>query len=190
MATPKNGFTPYSQNGGPITGLTRQYALATANAFFIGDAVDIKADGFLHQVSGVGDRVAGVIVDLYGLDANGYRRELTFNQPGGGVYIASGAGGYADILVDENAVFIAALDVTASTGLIGQSVNVSSGTPNTTIGRSGQSLAVPATSVQAHFQIVGISPFEKVSRKDDIANPAGVLVRIAQARFGPAGAAI
>lgn len=181
MAYPRRGFVAAQTLGDEC--ILRQFEVeANATiAYFIGDATALNASGKLITVTAcVNANYAGVIQGLFAkINDVDPPRPLTFNQPTGGPYLTTGQSGFALVNVNPNQVYVAQLDVTASTGLIGQTVHVSSGTPNTRAGISGQNLRGTSLSTSADnaFKIVGLAPNELNSGRGDKPAGSGVLVK-------------
>lgn len=178
----RNGFQPVSTLGGgqTFTQLVRVNAGAN-NAFFIGDPVYLVS-GKLTPVTASAGNYVGVIHAVYGLSGDGNKpKPLTFNQPTRGPYLVTAQEGYAQVCFDSNQTYIAQLDVSASAGLIGKTVNVSAGAPNTAAGISGYNLkgTTLSTSADNPFKIVGIAPTELVAGYGrDLPAGSAVLVKM------------
>ena len=163
----RNGFMPYRSLGGGQTLLNLVPVNAGSNnEFFIGDPVYLTS-GKLTPVTASAGNYVGVIHQLYSkstTDGN-KPKPLTFNQPGRGPYLVSAQEGYASVCFDPNQTYLAQIDVSASAGLIGKTINVSAGAPNKQAGISGYNLkgATLPTSADNPFKIVGLAPTELVN---------------------------
>ena len=163
----RNGFVPYRSLGGGNTLLNLQRVNAGANnAFFINDAV-YETSGKLSTVTASAGNYVGVIHALYSLSSTDGNKPkpLTFNQPGSGPYLVTAQEGYAAVCYDPLQTYIAQIDVSASAGLVGKTINVSAGAPNTRAGISGMNLkgSTLSTSADNPFKIVGLAPTELVN---------------------------
>lgn len=184
MATPRNGFVASRTMTGknPVLRMFKVKVDAT-NAYFIGDPVALDANGFaVIATASVTSNFLGVIHSCYGDPGNDFDppRQLTFNQPTRGPYIVTGASGFALVNIDTEQLYVVQLDVTASSGLIGATVHVSAGTPNTAAGISGFNLrgASIGTGATNPFMIVGIAPGEQITGRGDKAAGSGVEVKL------------
>lgn len=162
----RNGFQPVSTLGGgqTFTQLVRVNAGAN-NEFFIGDPVYLTS-GKLSPVTASSSNYVGIIHAVYGLSTDGNKpKPLTFNQPSRGPYLTSAQEGYALVCFDSNQTYIVQIDVSASAGLIGKTINVSAGAPNKAAGISGYNLKGSTLGVSADnpFKIVGLAPTELVN---------------------------
>lgn len=145
---------------------------------YAGDPVALNASGQVALVTAsTSVNFAGVIQAVYGkrTDANSPPRALTFNQPASGPYLVSGQSGFALVNTDPDTTYIAVLDATASSGLVGQTVNVSAGAGNSRAGVSGYSLAAATLGASAEhpFKIVGIAPEQQINGFGDAFTSAG-----------------
>lgn len=188
MATPKNGFVPCRSLTGtrPLTKTFKVKADAN-NAFGIGDPVFYNNDGTVSPVTAaVSGNFAGVITAVYKTNSANEKIALTFNQPSTGPYLVTGQAGFADVIIDSNKTFVAQIDVSASAGLIGNTVHVSAGAPNNATGISTYSLkgSTLGTDAERPFKIIGIAPAEQITGKwsDKPAN-SGVEVKLVSTVF-------
>lgn len=189
MATPRNGFVASRTLTGknPVLRMFKVKVDAT-NAYFQGDPVALDANGFAVIVTAaVSANYLGVIHSLYGDPGNDFDppRALTFNQPTRGPYLVTGASGFALVNVDTEQLYVVQLDVTASSGLIGATVHVSAGAPNTAAGISGFCLkgSTIGTDAERPFKIVGIAPGEQTTGRGDKAAGSGVEVKLNSSIF-------
>jgi hypothetical protein len=167
MATPRNGFIRSRTLTGKRPVLRQfQVNVDSNSAYFAGDPVVLLSTGKVALCTASSSaNFAGVIESVGLIGPSGEFQQLTFNQPTRGPYLTSGQTGYAMVNVDPETCYIAQLDVTASVGLVGQTVSVSGGTPNTRAGISGFNLrgASLGTGAEGAFKIVGIAPTETIN---------------------------
>jgi len=181
MAFPRCGFVASRHLTGQKPVLKQFEVEAGANnAFFIGDPVVLTAAGKIIPVTAAASaNFSGVIAAVYG-KINDYDppRPLTFSHPTNGPYLTTGQSGFALVNVDPNQLYIAQLDVTASIGLIGATIGISAGTPNTAVGRSGYNLkgSTVGTDAERPFKIVGLAPSELITGRGD--KPAGCGIEV------------
>lgn len=182
MATPRNGFVASRHLSGGRASLKTYPVKADANnAFAIGDPVVLRSDGTVAPVTAaVSANFLGVIQGLYRTNSANERIELTFNQPSTGNYLVTGQAGFAQVNVDPDQLYIVQLDVTASVGLVGNTVHVSAAAPAST-GISRYSLAgtTLGTDAERPFKIIGIAPTELINKLGgDFAPGSGVEVKL------------
>lgn len=180
MAFPRKGFVASNTFGDKPTLQMFEVEAGATSAYFINDPVSLNSLGKLILVTAcVNSNYAGVIESLYSkVNDIDPPRPLTFNQPTRGPYLTTGQSGFAYVNVNPRQIYIAQLDVTASTGLIGQTCHVSAGPPNTAAGISGFNLRGTSLSTSADnaFKIVGLAPNELNSGRGDKAAGSGVMV--------------
>lgn len=162
---------------------------ADAHRYFPGDPVQLKSNGRVIPLSAAATNVLGVVQAVYGVDDNGKPKPLTFNQPSRGAFLASAEEGYVEVNVDPMQLYEVAIDVTASIGLIGNSVLVSAGSPDANVQRSGFSLngaSIATTTDTSQFMITGLSDPDLLDGNltIDVSTPAGVEVKILRSTFG------
>lgn len=181
MATPKNGFVGCRHLTGGRTN-TKLFKVNNDanNAFAIGDAVFQTANGVISPVSGaVSANYCGVIQALYKTNNANELIPLTFNQPSAGPYLVTGQAGFAQVIIDPEQTFVAQLDVSASAGLIGNTIDVSASPPDAATGISRHNLrgASLGTDSGRMFKVIGIAPSEMLTgRWGD--KPAGTGVEV------------
>lgn len=185
MSFNRKGFVLCKSQGAPYTQTTFKVVATANNAYYINDPVKLEgATGLAERVTASSSTLLGIIKAPYS-NSNGQKRPLTHSLPTNGAYLTSGKAGFVEVITDPRARFIAALDTSASAGLIGRYIGVTAGAPNASSGLSGYGLkASTVTAVNNRpFQIVDISDFEKAvyGRNTDIAGDAGVVVKLANA---------
>lgn len=150
------GFVPSKKIGGGDY-VTARFPVScpAAAGMFLNDLVVADADGKAMPYDAT-KRPLGVVVSLYGSDG----RELTFNQPDGGVYLPAGSTGFADVIIDTGVIFVASTNTTAASTAVYGNINVSAGTGNTATGLSGHQLNTSSVSTSADlpFKIIGGAP--------------------------------
>lgn len=170
MATPRNGFIRSRTLSGKRPVL-RQFKVNvdTNSAYYAGDPVVLLSNGTVALCTASSStNFCGVIESLGTISPTGKFQALTFNQPTRGPYLTSGQTGYALVNVDPETCYIVQIDVTASTGIIGNTISVSAGSPNARAGVSGFNLrgASLGTAAENPFRIVGIAPTELIGGYD------------------------
>lgn len=183
MATPAQGFIPCRHLTGGRTVTKKFKVQADGNNYFaVGDAVFETALGTVSTVSAaVSSNYAGVVVACYKTNSANEFIPLTFNQPSGGPYLTTSQAGFVDVIIDPNRTFIARIDVSASAGLIGNTVDASAVQPDTATGVSRMSLrgASLGTDSGRMFKIIGLAPAEQTTgRWGDKAAGTGVEVKL------------
>lgn len=177
-----NGFVPSrSLSGGDPVLRTIPVFIDAKMAYYPGDLVELRAGGWAALVTAAVETAPlGIVHSVYGIDANGEPKPLTFNQPNAGVYLATGVTGFVKVCVDPSQLYTAVIDVSASAGLVGKTVHASAGTPNTRAGMSGYSLAGTTIGASANkpFQIVGVSPTDLINGRVDVSSGGKVEVRL------------
>jgi hypothetical protein len=177
-----------SLNGGSDIIITVPVSSSTGNQFFIGDAVKLKTTGKAAPASSTSN-IWGIVQGIFKSNNAGQPAPLTFNLPSIGLYLQSSQAGFVSINTDPYKTYLAPIDVTASTAMIGSMVHISAGTPVTAAGRSGMTLAkTTSTSADGQFQIVGLAPTDLVNGyAAEYGNSSGkgvVEVKINFAAFG------
>lgn len=195
MAIGKSGFQAINSMTGERPVLQTFPVFVNSNhAYFINDPVYLMNTGQVHPVTAaVSAGFAGVIQSLYTSDADGRPRPLTFNQPAtGGPFLASGATGFAKVNISPNQLYVAQIDVTASVGLIGNTVHISAAGGDRPSGVSRYNLAgaTLGTDAERPFKIVRIFEGERNTNTGDIAAGGGVVVKLQNSVFGPNAAGI
>lgn len=175
MAYSRKGFWPV-QNLTGKNAILQQYRVSAAadKAYFIGDPVRIKSNGrvtnFATSTSSGGADLLGVVQGVFKDPGNNTDplKPLTFNQPTNGNFLTTSTEGWVTVNVDKDQVYVAQIDVSISAGLIGSTVKVSAGAPNTKVGRSGYTLggATIGTTSDGQFKIVGIYDNDLTGRGD------------------------
>jgi hypothetical protein len=194
MTTSRKGFALAKSQGAPYAIKTFKVVATANNAYYLNDPVKMEgATGLAERVTASSATLLGVVIAAY-KDSNGQKRPLTHSQPTNGPYLTSGQAGFVEVVTDPRARFIAAIDTSASAGLVGKYIGVTAGAPNQRTGLSGYGLkASTATAVNIFtttagatlygrpFQIVEISDFEtaQYGRNIDIPADAGVVVKLA-----------
>lgn len=186
MAFSRKGFMLSQSGGKPLATKVFEVDASTTRMFFIGDAVKFDAAGngkIIPLPTSAAGAGLGVVTALYKKNSDGSLMPLTFNQPTpGGPFLGASQAGYAQVVIDGAARYVAQLDVTASQGLIGSNIDVSAGTPSTAAGISGMNLKGTsiATTTNRSFKIVGIASTEFIgtNRSGDFAAGSGVIVKI------------
>ena len=194
MSTFRRGFTLCKTRGAPYAIVTLPVVATANNAYYLNDAVKMEGGtGKVERVTASSAVLAGVVVAAY-KNVGGQKRPLTHSQPTNGPYLTSGQAGFVEVVTDPRALFLAAIDTSASAGLVGKYVTVTAGVPNQATGLSG--MGIKAASVTSNsviyatagqtilartFQIVAVSDFEKAiyGRTNDVPADAGVLVKFA-----------
>lgn len=180
MAT-RNGFVGWgSITGGNTVLQTVRVNAGANNAFFMGDLVCLSS-GKVTQATASSTNYFGIVHAVMKLSSDGNKpAPLTFNQPTRGPYLATAQEGYALVCTDPFATYIAQIDVSASAGLVGKTINVSAGAPNTAAGISGYNLKGSTIGVSADnpFKIVGLAPTELLSGYSDKAAGSAVTVKM------------
>ena len=181
MAYGQRGLTASrSLSGGDPVLITLPVFIDAKMAYFIGDPVELRAGGWAALVTAAVETAPlGVVQSVYGIDADGNPKPLTFNQPNNGVYLSTGVTGFVKVNVTPSQLYVCQIDVSASAGLVGKTVHVSAGAPNTRAGISGYNLAGATIGVSSNkpFQIVGIAPNELIAGRGDKAAGSAVEVR-------------
>lgn len=153
------------------------------NSYYAGDPVALDSAGQAILVTAsVTANFLGVIDSVYLKPASDLDppKPLTFNQPTRGPFITTGQTAIAKVNVNPGQLYAVEIDVSASAGLIGQTVHVSAGAPNQNAGISGFSLrgASLGTGAENPFKIVSIDPFSKaLNGSGDQASGNRVLVQ-------------
>ena len=196
MSFSRKGFVMSKSRGAPYTMVTLPVVATANNAYYLNDAVKMEgagATGKVERVTASSAVLAGVVVAAY-KNVGGQKRPLTFQQPDNGPYLTSGQAGFVEVITDPRALFVAAIDTSASAGLTGKYVAVTAGAPNQRSGLSGMGIkAASATAANVTyvtagqtvlartFQIVAVSDFEiaQYGRGIDIPADGGVLVKLA-----------
>lgn len=176
------GFRAISTLGGSNAPVQQTYRVSAAagNSFAIGDAVAITATGRVKPLAaGSTTTFCGVIQSLE-RNSGGVPAPLTFNQPTRGPYLAPSQDGFAKVNINPYQVYEAVIDVSVSTGIIGNTVGVSVKVPVSASGRSGMSLRGASLGVvnDLPFKIIGIGPAEIVSGNYETDLPAGRTVQV------------
>lgn len=191
MSYTRKGFHLTKTRGGTQVIQTLPVVATANNAYYIGDTVQMEqkgATGKAERVTASSATLAGVIVAAY-KNVGGLKRPLTFSQPTNGPYLTSGQAGFIEVVTDPRAIFIGAIDTSASAGLTGKYVTVTAGAPNQNSGLSGYGIkaasATAANTSSRQFQIVGVSDFETAlyGRGVDVPADGGVLLRLANPFF-------
>lgn len=200
MSYNRKGFILAKTRGGPQAIMTFPVVATANNAYYLGDAVKMEGaggTGRVERVTASSAILAGVVIAAY-RNVGGQKRPLTFSQPTNGPYLTSGQTGFVEVISDPRALFIAAIDTSASAGLTGKYVTVTAGAPNQSSGLSGMGIkAASATAANAFyatagqtihsrmFQIVAVSDFEvaQYGRGVDVPADGGVLVKLANPFF-------
>jgi hypothetical protein len=191
MTFSRKGFVMTKSRGTPYVLQTLPVVATANNAYYLGDPVKMEqagGSGKVERVTASSAILAGVVVGAY-KNVGGQKRPLTFSQPTNGPFLTSGQAGFVEILTDPRAIFVAAIDTSASAGLVGKYVTVTAGAPNQATGISG--FGIKAASVTAanttsrQFQVVGVSDFEiaQYGRGIDVPADGGVLVKLANPFF-------
>jgi len=196
MSFTRKGFALAKSRGAPYSTVTLPVVATANNAYYLNDAVKMEqagATGKVERVTASSAILAGVVVAAY-KNVGGQKRPLTHSQPTNGPYLTSGQAGFVEVITDPRALFIAAIDTSASAGLTGKYVQVTAGAPNQSSGLSGMGLkASTATAANVAyatagqtifsrtFQIVAVSDFEiaQYGRGIDVPADGGVLVKLA-----------
>lgn len=155
----------YAKNlGGHVHPKMGRYPVSADNPtrIFIGDPVFMTASGVIRviDVSGVSAQErppVGVVAAI----ADSNEKPLTHNLPGTGQFLAASTAGFVDLYDDPDALFVAALDATATQNTIGQFVRVTAGSANTAVGRSGFAVKfaeATGSSIGHFFRIVDMAP--------------------------------
>lgn len=182
MSFPQVGFRPVKSLVGTKPTLQEFPVFVNTNhAYFAGDLVYLRSDGAVAvATAAVSANFLGVIQACF-KSVNGRAAPLTFSQPNAGPYLTSGTAGFVLVNVDPNQLYEASIDVSASAGLVGNTVHVSgSQLGNTRTGISKMSLAgaTLGTDAERPFKIVGIAADEKALSTGDLPAGSGVLVKI------------
>jgi hypothetical protein len=187
MSFSRKGFAMSKSRGGAYTMVTLPVVATANNAYYLNDAVKMEgagATGRVERVTASSATLAGVVVAAY-KNVGGQKRPLTFSQPDNGPYLTSGQAGFVEVITDPRALFVAAIDTSASAGLTGKYVAVTAGAPNQRSGLSGMGIkaasATVANTTSRTFQIVAVSDFEiaQYGRGVDVPADGGVLVKLA-----------
>ncbi len=185
MTTSRKGFVLAKTQGAPYAIKTFKVVATANNAYYLNDPVEIEAPtGFAERVTASASTLLGVVIAAY-KNSGGQKRPLTHSQPTNGPYLTSGQAGFIEVVTDPRARFIAAIDTSASAGLVGKFVTVTAGAPNQNTGLSGFGIkaasATVANTTSRTFQIVEISDFEtaQYGRNVDVPADAGVVVKLA-----------
>lgn len=129
---------------------------------YLGASANTGIQRYHDVASGAASRpVLGVVLDVLNAD----RRPFTFNQPGAGPFIPTSSTGFALVLEDPDATFVANCSSTAVFSDVGRFASIRVSAPNTAVGRSGMSLGsaaivANATAVGEVAKIVSISPMD------------------------------
>lgn len=184
MATPRQGFKATRTLNGTNPVLRRFNVNVDANhTYRINDPVVLNASGEVELcTAATSANFLGVIQAVGTIDQTGTFQQLTFNQPNRGPFLTSGQTGVALVNVDPHQIYVAQIDVSASAGIIGNTVHVSAGPGNDVAGISGFNLAgaTLGTDAERPFKIVGIAPSEFVgtNRNGDFPAGSGVEVQL------------
>lgn len=185
MSTYRNGFIPVKSQGAPYATKTFKVVATANNAYYNNDPVKLEGNtGLAERVTASSATLLGVVIASY-KDVGGEKRPLTHSQPTNGPFLTSGQAGFVDVITDPRVRYIAAIDTSASAGLIGKFVTVTAGSPNQKSGQSGYGIkaasATAANTSSRTFQIVSISDFEiaQYGRNKDIPADGGVVVKLA-----------
>lgn len=158
-----------------------EVSAASDKAYFPGGVVRLKSNGKVtHLAASASAQTAlGVVTGVYSKSDDGKPQALTFNQPTGGTYLSTAQTGFVLVNLNPNQEYLASLDVSASAGLVGQTVDVSGiGTGNTRVGYSTESLAgaTLGTGSDGVMMITGI--FDDLSGNSDKPAPSAVKVKL------------
>lgn len=173
--------------GGAAIQKIYEVSAGASDAFYIGDAVSLQASGKLDLLK-AGSRPTGVITALYKKTGN-EPAPLTFSQPTNGPYLTSGTAGFALVNIDPAQTYTVQIDGNITNADFGSGAVVSAGTPNNSVGLSGQTLngASITTTAGNHFQILDLAPVEKLTSRTSVASPAIVEVIMYNPTFGAGG---
>lgn len=185
MTTTRKGFALAKSQGAPYAIKTFKVVATANSAYYLNDPVKMEGNtGLAEKVTASSATYLGIVIAAY-KDSSGQKRPLTHSQPTNGPYLTSGQAGYVEAVTDPRARFIAAIDTSASAGLVGKYVGVTAGAPNQRTGLSGYGIkgatATVANTSSRPFQIVEISDFEtaQYGRDADLIPDAGVVVKLA-----------
>lgn len=191
MSFSRKGFCLTKSRGTPYSIVTLPVVATANNAYYLNDVVKMEqagATGRVESVTASSAIVAGVVIAAY-KNVGGQKKPLTFSQPDNGPYLVSGQAGFVEVITDPRAIFVAAIDSSASAGLTGKFVRVTAGVPNQRSGLSGAGIRAATATVtntsSRIFQIVGVSDLEvaQYGRGADVPADGGVLVRLANPYF-------
>jgi len=182
MTFPSRGFMPTRTLTGKRPILREYSVFVNSNhAYYIGDLVYLRNDGTVAvATAAVSANFLGVIQSCL-KSRNGRPAPLTFNQPTRGPFLTSGESGFVRVNVDPEQLYAGRIDVSASAGLIGNTVHVSGAQlGNTRTGLSGMSLAgaTLGTDAERPFKVVGITAAEEALATGDFAAGTGVEVKL------------
>jgi hypothetical protein len=182
----RNGFIPTKSQGSPYVTKTFKVVATANNAYYNNDPVKLEGNtGLAERVTASSATLLGVVIASYKDNGDGNKRPLTFSQPTNGPFLTSGQAGFVEVITDPRVRYFAAIDTSASAGLIGKFFTVTAGIPNQRTGQSGFGLkalsATVANTSSRTFQVVEISDFEKAiyGRNTDLPADAGVVVKLA-----------
>lgn len=191
MSFSRKGFVVTKSRGTPYVLQTLPVVATANNAYYIGDPVKMEqagGSGKVERVTASSATLAGIVIGAY-KNVGGQKRPLTFSQPTNGPFLTSGQAGFVEVVSDPRAIFISAIDTSASAGLIGKYVTVTAGAPNQATGLSGFGIkaasATAANTSSRQFQVIGVSDFEiaQYGRGIDVPADGGVLVKLANPFF-------
>lgn len=160
MAYPRRGFVPARK---VADGDIRNFPVTLGGeTLAVGDAVTLL-NGVISRASagsGITNTIGGgVVLAVY--DAN--NRPLTHATS---KILTSGASGRADVCIDPYMTYTVRFDASIGQAQVGENVTIDQSAPNSTLGLSGQAVAIVSADQGAMFKIINLSPFEELLGKE------------------------
>lgn len=160
------GFVEHSHLSGAVCPATRRFkvkadGVSGTSQKFPGDPVVLVSGHSVAVLPATGTAASLPVLGVIRAILNSDGRPVTFNQPSvGGPFLPASTAGFVEVNIDPHQTYLVNTDATVVSTLIGQYVDVTANSANTTAGRSGFSIEVASGDTSSNntrsFQVIGI----------------------------------